>query len=67
MSKYRIEYTIQQAEEGSDDWVEIGFGSSGSASNLNDAVYSVTSYVQNNQWETEPGMPDPGSVDIYGR
>lgn len=56
--RYRIEYTIQQADDGG-DYREIGFGSSGSWETVDAALYAVESDVQNRQWETEPGMPDP--------
>ena len=56
----RIEYTIQQEKE--DDWVDIGFGSSGCWDDVNSALYAVDSYVQNRQWETEDGMPDPKEI-----
>ncbi|MDH6282899.1 hypothetical protein [Prescottella agglutinans] len=61
--EYRIEYTILRAPEGSDDFVEVGFGSSGSSTDLNSAAYDLDSQVQNRMWETEPGMPDPNDVD----
>jgi hypothetical protein len=60
-SEYRIEYSIQQADDDG-DFVEIGFGSSGSASDLEDAVYAIESYVGNWYWETSEGMPDPRDV-----
>lgn len=60
--EYRIEYTIQATDDGG-DWADIGFGSSGSWSDIDAALYAVQSEVQNRHWETEPGMPDPGDVD----
>lgn len=60
---YRIEFTIQRADEWGAEFVDIGFGSSGDAADVDSAVYGVTSLVQNRIWETEPGMPDPSEVD----
>ena len=60
--EYRIEYTIQR-NSGDEDWAEIGFGSSGAWDSVDEALYAVDSYVQNRQWETEDGMPDPGEVE----
>ena len=62
MTEYRIEYTIQRMLPDEDDFTEIGFGSSGACRALEDAVYSVESYVGNGQWETEPDHPDPSDV-----
>lgn len=56
--EYRIKYTIQRAPIDSDEWEEVGFGSSGgwnSMDAVDAALYAVDSYVQNRQWETEPG------------
>jgi hypothetical protein len=65
MPEFRIEYSIQQAANEDEKFVEIGFGSSGSWSTVNSALYAVDSQVQNRQWETEPGMPDPDEVDTH--
>lgn len=62
MSRYRIEFTIQR-DEGDDDWTEIGFGSSGGWSTIAAALYEVDSAIQNQLWETEPGMPDPSEAE----
>ncbi|WP_248581570.1 hypothetical protein [Nocardioides sp. InS609-2] len=59
---YRIEYQIQRQGPGDDDFVEIGFGSSGESRDLEGAVFAIESYVSNGQWETEPGQPDPDEV-----
>lgn len=63
MSEYRIEYQIQRRMPGDDDFVEIGFGSSGGWSDLDQAMHIASSDVANRQWETEPGQPDPDEVD----
>jgi hypothetical protein len=63
VSDYRIEFTIQRRSPGEDDFTEVGFGSSGGMGSVNAAAYEVESLVQNRLWETEPGQPDPGSVD----
>ncbi|MEU1761200.1 hypothetical protein [Micromonospora sp. NPDC005652] len=61
--EYRINYTIEHRKPGKDEFAEIGFGSSGAWGDVNAAVYEVESQVQNRQWETEPGQPDPSEVD----
>ncbi|MEV5819258.1 hypothetical protein AB0L22_08795 [Micromonospora haikouensis] len=58
-AEYRINYTIERRLPGETDPTEIGFGSSGAWGDLDAALYSVQSDVQNRQWETEPGQPDP--------
>ena len=63
MTDYRIEFTIQRREPGDDDFTDIGFGSSGTWDDVETALYSVQSTIQNRVWETSPGMPDPDSVD----
>jgi hypothetical protein len=58
--KYRIDFTITRRMPGEDDFTEIGFGSSGGGSgSLDHEVHLLASVVQNRQWETSPGMPDP--------
>lgn len=56
---YRIEYTIQRKLPGEEEFTDVGFGSSGASSDIDGAEYAMGSYIQNRQWETEPGMPDP--------
>lgn len=58
MSEYRIEFSIQR-RDGEDDFTEIGFGSSGAWSDLDQAAHMVESAIVNREWETLPGMPDP--------
>ena len=67
-TEYRIEYSIQRRLPNEGDFAEIGFGSSGSASSIDDACFALESYVANYQWETTPGMPDPDEIkdDIAG-
>jgi hypothetical protein len=64
MSKpeYRIDFTIQRDALGDGDFVDIGFGSSGAWSSIDQAAHMLTSAVQNGAWETEAGMPEPGAV-----
>ena len=62
MAEYRIEFSIQRRTEGEDDFTEIGFGSSGAWHNVNAASFTVESMIQNGEWETQPGMPDPAEV-----
>ena len=63
MTEFRIEYTIQRMDEGDEDFVDIGFGSSGGWSTINAASYAVESDIQNRSWETEPHMPDPEDAE----
>ena len=62
-AEYQIDYTITRRDDGGEDFTEIGFGSSGAWERVDAALYAVESDVQNRQWETSPGMPDPASVD----
>lgn len=59
---FRIEYTITRRRAGEIDFVEVGFGSSGEWSGVDQCAHIVSSAVQNRQWETEPGMPEPAEV-----
>lgn len=61
-TEYRIEYSIQRQQPGEDDFTEIGLGSSGAWNSVNQAAYAVESYVQNREWETEKGQPDPDTI-----
>jgi len=61
--EYRIEFSIQRMTAEDDDFVEIGFGSSGGWSSLDQADHMASSAIQNRAWEIEPGMPDPEEVD----
>lgn len=62
MSEYRIEYTITRRDDGEDDFMEVGFGSSIAWNSVNQAAYEVESAIQNREWETSPGMPEPDSL-----
>ncbi len=62
MSEFRIEYTITRRRDGNPDFVEVGFGSSGAWGDLNQCAHIVSSAIQNRDWETEPGHPDPADV-----
>lgn len=64
-AEYRIEYTIQRRDVvgGEDDFTEIGFGSSGGWGSVDQAIHMAASDIQNRQWETTSGMPDPSTVD----
>jgi hypothetical protein len=69
-TEYRIEYSIQRCRpDQDDDFVEIGFGSSGGWSHLDQAMHMASSAVDCGEWETLDGMPDPASVlaEIQGR
>jgi hypothetical protein len=61
-AEFRIEFSIQRRKPGEEDFTEIGFGSSGAWSTPTEAVHIVESMVQNDCWETLPGMPDPSTV-----
>ena len=61
--EYRITYAIETAIVDTDEWEEIGFGSSGAWSGVDAAAYDVESQIQNRAWETDGGMPDPRSID----
>lgn len=63
MADYRINYVIERRLPGEDDFTEIGFGGSRMSDNPDGCAYDVESQVQNRQWETEPGQPDPSEVD----
>jgi hypothetical protein len=61
-TKYRIEFQIQRCTEDGGDFEEIGFGSSGGWSSIDQAVHILSSAVENGLWETEKGQPDPDEV-----
>lgn len=54
---YRIEYTIQRKLPGEEDFTDVGFGSSGGWASIDAASHMVSSAIDNQDWETEPGMP----------
>jgi hypothetical protein len=59
VAEYRIEFSIQRRDDDAEDFVEIGFGSSGATGSPDQAAYEMESVVQNRLWETSEGMPDP--------
>ncbi|MFI2663235.1 hypothetical protein [Micromonospora carbonacea] len=61
-AEYRINYTIERRLPEEADFTEIGFGSSGTWSDVDAALYSAQSDIENRQWETEPGQPDPNEA-----
>lgn len=61
--EYRITYAIETAIANTDEWEEIGFGSSCAWSDVDAAAYDVESQIQSRAWETEGVMPDPRSID----
>ena len=63
MTNYRIEFSIQHRKESDGNFTEIGFGSTSGSGDVDAALYEVQSVVQNRQWDTRPGMPDPATVD----
>ena len=62
MAEYRIEYSLQRAEDDDGEFTEIGFGSSGGWGSLDEACHMLTSGVVNYDWETEGGHPDPDEI-----
>lgn len=62
MNEYRIDFTITRRQSRRDDFTEIGFGSSGACSTVESAAHMVGSAVENREWETSPGMPEPGDA-----
>lgn len=63
MREYRIEYSIQRRDDDADDeFVEIGFGSSGFWGDLDACAHMVESDISSRSWETEGDMPDPREV-----
>ncbi len=59
MNEYRINYTIERRQPGEAEFIEIGFGSSGGWGDVDAAMYAAQSDVDNRQWETTDGMPEP--------
>lgn len=59
---YEIVYTLHRRRPGEEDLVEIGFGSSGTWSTPDECAHMMLSAVQNYDWETEAGMPDPDEI-----
>ena len=61
--QFRVEFTLMRKRAGEDDYTEIGFGSSGGSGTVDHAMHLAQSAVQNREWETTDGQPDPRSVD----
>lgn len=61
-AEYRIEFTLQRRLPGEDDFSDIGFGSSGACDSPETCAHMISSDIDNDIWETEPGMPDPSSI-----
>lgn len=61
--EYRINFAIERRLPGEEHFAEIGFGSTGASESLDGCAYELESTVQNRQWETEQGQPDPSEVD----
>lgn len=49
--EYRIEFSVQRCQPGEDDFTEIGFGSSGTWSDIDTCAHMLTSAVQRQEWE----------------
>ena len=53
MSAYRITFQIEQCEDPeTEDFVEIGYGSSTDEDTVEECVHVVNSILQNELWET---------------
>lgn len=63
--EFRIEYTIQR-NQGDENWTDVGFGSSGAWLSIDEAEYSMHSYIQNRQWEREGNMPKQNELETAG-
>lgn len=59
MADYRIEFTITRREAGEGDFTEVGFGSTGEWESPETAAHILQSMVDNREWETTDGMPEP--------
>lgn len=59
MSEYRVEFVVTRRAEGEDDFTEVGFGSSGAWSSIDQASHMAATAIECREWETTPGMPDP--------
>lgn len=61
-TEYRIEFSITRQTDTDDDFVEIGFGSSGAWDSVDMCAHMVEAAVTHDEWETTPGMPEPATV-----
>lgn len=61
-TSYRIEFQVQRRRPGEEDFTEIGFASSGGWGTPAEAAHMVSSAVDNYEWETQDGQPDPAEV-----
>lgn len=62
-AEFRIEFSIQRADDEKAAFDEIGFGSSGAWSTVDAAMHAAATDVEHRVWETTDGMPDPSKVD----
>ena len=62
MAEYRILFSIERADDGGDDFAEVGFGSSSAWGSISAALHDLDSIIGNGQWETEGDMPDPDAI-----
>ncbi len=62
MTRYRVTFAIERQQDGEDDFTEVGFGSSTGEPSIDAALYYVQSVIDNRQWETSQGMPDPADA-----
>jgi len=59
---FRITFSIQRQRPQDDDFVEVGFGSSGCWDDVDSALHDLESIIQRGEWETEPGQPAPDEL-----
>lgn len=62
-TEYRIDFTITRRTDADEDFVEIGFGSSGAWGSVDQAASMLEAGVTRREWEVNDGMPDPDTVD----
>lgn len=52
-TEFRVEYVINQSDDGFTTENEVGFGSSGTWGSIEECAHMVMSDLQNGIWETE--------------
>lgn len=59
---YEIVYQLRRRRPGEEDYSEIGFGATAGWDSPEQCADMVLADVQNYQWETEDGQPDPDTI-----
>lgn len=57
MTEYRIEFAIQRKRDEDEDFVEVGFGSSGTWDDIDSAEHAMGSLISCREWENYPTQP----------